>query len=182
MRDGYYGRPDSGGVGLNVLIRKNYCSLYETQIRWVFILCPSSLGDPVKIKRIIAGILVGAALLTGTVACKSDADVASENLSKEADSFHILRRIVFYNGITDKYILVIEGYCSLGNDDKPNELSVTCKTGTDGKGNPVFKKHFLGRSDNVTFFEEQIDAAGVSPDHYEVIFKPETIIPQPVVR
>lgn len=129
-----------------------------------------------KFKRVVTIGLASLVLGTGLVACSSPADVASNNISKEADSFHILRRIVFYNGITGAYILVIEGYCSLGNEDKPGELSVTCKTGRNS-----YKKHFLGLSNNVTYFEEQITDANVSPNHYEVIFKPSSIIPQPVI-
>jgi hypothetical protein len=130
-----------------------------------------------QIKRIAVAIAAVVALLTMTSACSSDADVASRNLSKDADNFKILRRIVFYNGITGEYILSIEGYCALGNEDKANELSVTCKTGND-----QYRKHFLGLSDNVTYFEEQIVDAGVSTSHYEVVFKPSAIIPQPVIR
>ncbi len=104
-------------------------------------------------------------------ACSTDADVVSENLSKAADQFEINRRIVFYNGITDKYMLTIEGHCSI--NDQGNQLEVTCKTGPDS-----YKKHFLGLSDNVTYIAEQIDSASVSKDHYRVIFKPETIIPE----
>lgn len=102
----------------------------------------------------------------------SAADVASENLSKAADSFEIDRRIVFYNGITGEYMLTIEGKCSLGNNDPARELSVTCKTGENS-----FKKHFLGLSDNVTYFAEQVQPANVSAYHYRVIFKPAAIIP-----
>lgn len=102
----------------------------------------------------------------------SDADVASRNLSTAADKFEIERRIVFYNGITDNYILVIEGRCSLGNFDAVDELTVTCKVGSN-----EFKKHFLGLSDNVTFFAEQIESAPASEYRYRVILKPETIIP-----
>ena len=120
-------------------------------------------------KRILFVILVLAVLLS---ACGAEADVASVNLSKEADQFQITRRIVFYNGITSDYILVIEGLCSLGNYDADGELSVTCKTGAN-----QYKKHFLGLSDNVTYFAEQIDSATVDPYHYKVIFRPETILP-----
>lgn len=109
--------------------------------------------------------------LAGLVAC-SDADVASQNLSTAADNFQINRRVVFYNGITDAYILVVEGLCSLGNYDSAGQLTVTCKTGPSS-----YKKHFLGLSDNVTFFAEQLDPVEVSPFHYRVIFKPATIIP-----
>jgi hypothetical protein len=104
--------------------------------------------------------------------CARDADVASENLSKAADMFEISRRVVFYNGITGEYILTIEGLCSIGNNDKDRKLSITCKTG-EGQ----YKKHFLGLSDNVTFFAEQLVPSKESAYHYRVIFKPQVIVP-----
>ncbi|RVO55175.1 hypothetical protein CN090_04460 [Sinorhizobium meliloti] len=118
-------------------------------------------------KRTLAAI-AAAALLAGC----TDADIASQNLSKAADNFEVTRRVVFYNGITGDYILTIEGLCSLGNQDSSGELTVTCKTGP-----KAYKKHFLGLSDNVTFFAEQLEAANVSAYHYRVVFKPQTIIP-----
>jgi len=114
-------------------------------------------------------ITLGAVLLAG---CSQPADVASRNLSTAADNFEIQRRIVFYNGITDTYMLEVTGRCSLGNEDQPGQLSITCRTGPE-----EFKKHFLGLSDNVTYFVEQIDGAGASDDSYRVVFRPETIIP-----
>ena len=105
-----------------------------------------------------------------------DAEIASRNLSKAADNFEIVRRIVFYNGITDTYILTIEGKCSL-YDDGHGQLEVTCKT-----GHNTYKKHFLGLSDNVTYFAEQLDAANVSENHYRVTFKPRAILPDIDVR
>lgn len=123
-------------------------------------------------KRIVAAVSMVLAL----AAC-SDADVASRNLSKAADQFEITRRIVFYNGITGDYILTVQGLCSLGNADKPREVSVTCKVGPN-----TFKKHFLGISDNVTFFVEQIDSAEASPYQYRVVFKPLAIVPDIEIR
>lgn len=122
------------------------------------------------IKRLITAVLAIAAASI-FMSC-TDADVASRNLSKAADQFQVHRRIVFYNGITDTYMLTIEGLCSLGNNDGPDELTVTCKTGTDG-----YKKHFLGLSDNVTYFVEQLQSENVSTARYKVIFKPSVIIP-----
>lgn len=130
-----------------------------------------------KTARIIATAIVLSLGVTGLTACTSDADVASDNLSKEADNFKINRRIVMYNAITDKYILSVEGFCSLGNNDPAGQRSITCKVG-EGQ----YKKHFFGLADNVTFFAEQLDSAGVSTQHYKVIFKPESIIPVPEVR
>ncbi len=116
--------------------------------------------------------LLGLALaLSG---CANDARVARENLKQEADSFKILRRIVFYNGITNDYMLTIEGYCSQEQDAR--KFIVTCKA-PDG-----FKNHFLYLSDNVTYISEQLSAQNVSTQHYKFIFKPSVVIPTVEVK
>lgn len=120
-------------------------------------------------KKFLVVLLMMILLLT--TSC-SDADVASRNISTAADNFEINRRIVFYNGITNDYILVVEGLCSLGNYDTTAEISITCKTGAN-----EFKKHYLGLSDNVTYFSEQIESASVDLYYYRVIFKPSVIVP-----
>lgn len=94
------------------------------------------------------------------------------NLSKSADNFEVNRRIVFFNGITDKYLLEIEGLCSVAADGADSQLEVTCKVG-DGE----YKKHFLGLSDNVTYFVEHLEPTETDPYHYTVRFRPETIVP-----
>lgn len=108
-------------------------------------------------------------------ACQDDATVASYNLSKAADNFEVTRRVVFMNGITDNYMLEILGLCSI--EDQGNQLEVTCKTGDN-----VYKKHFLGLSDNVTYFVEQLEEREVSAYHYRVTFKPQGIIPDVDLR
>lgn len=112
-----------------------------------------------------------------SIGCSRDADVVSYNISKDSDNFKILRRIVFYNGITGDYMLSIEGYCSKDNTSTERTLGIVCDT-----GNGNYKKHLLGLSDNVTFFIEQIDGANVSKSHYKVIFKPSVIIPNIEMR
>ena len=120
----------------------------------------------------IISILICLLMMVFVTGCNTDADVASRNLSKAADMFEINRRVVFYNGITDNYILVVEGRCSIDIDSNDNQLELTCKTGPG-----IFKKHYLGLSDNVTYFAEQLDSAAVDTYQYRVIFKPEAIIP-----
>jgi hypothetical protein len=115
--------------------------------------------------------LVAVVMMVAAVGC-SDADLASHNLSKAADQFEVTRRVVFYNGITDSYMLTIEGRCSLGNNDSPGQLTVTCMVGP-----KEYKKHFLGLSDNVTYFVEQTEGVAASPYRYRVIFKPDMIVP-----
>lgn len=129
-----------------------------------------------KLIKLITISLAAAALVSAISGC-SDADVASKNLSKAADMFEVNRRIVFYNGITGEYMLTIEGLCSLGNQDKTSQLSVTCKTGPS-----AYKKHFLGLSDNVTYVVEQVDSIAASPYQYRVVFKPLAIIPDVEIR
>lgn len=106
------------------------------------------------------------------VACSTDADTASRNLSQAADMFEINRRVVFYNGINGEYMLTIEGRCSLGSGQSTRSLTVTCKVGPND-----FRKHFLGLSDNVTYFAEQLEGIDVSVYHHRIIFKPQSIIP-----
>lgn len=122
-------------------------------------------------------LIVAAVATVLLVGCSRDADIASRNLSRAADMFEVTRRIVFYNGITGDYMLTIQGLCSLGNNDPARQLTVTCKTSP-----TEYKKHFLGLSDNVTFFVEQIDGVAASPYQYRVIFKPLSIVPDIEVR
>lgn len=105
---------------------------------------------------------------------QSDADVAAHNLSVEAEQFKVARRIVVINGITDKYLAEITGYCSVETTDSAlgGSLEVTCKLGPN-----AFKKSFFGLSDNVSYMVQQIDPIDVSTRRYEVIFKPISIVP-----
>jgi len=127
-----------------------------------------------KMKKIVTSALIATTAIIGLTGCSSDADVAVSNLSKAAEQFEIQRRIVFFNGITDKYLLEVQGLCSVesGLSALEGSLEVTCKTGP-----TEFKKHFLGLSDNVSYFVEQIEGASVSTYNYRVIFKPDVIIP-----
>lgn len=121
-------------------------------------------------KSSVIGILAAFAIMGSVTGCSTDADMASKNLAKDAETFKITRRVVFINGITDTYMLSIEGKCSI--EDQGNQLEVTCKT-SDSK----YKKHLLGLSDNVTYFVEQLEETSIDLYHYKVIFKPQTIIP-----
>ena len=125
--------------------------------------------------RTIAAIALAAALaLSGC----SAAEVASHNLSTEADQFRVDRRIVGINLITDKYLFVVTGKCSIEPDEVESQLEITCKIGED-----AYQKHFIGipSGANVTYTVEQLATTDVSEYHYEFVFKPEAIVPT-VVR
>lgn len=129
-----------------------------------------------KNRTFAAGLIMAATigLMTG---CSTDADMASHNLSNDADNFKVDRRIVFINGITDEYLLTIEGLCSIKADTTDSQLEVTCKTGPDS-----YKKHFLGLSDNVTYLVEQLEGRDVSLYRYKVQFRPTAIVPDVEVK
>ena len=104
--------------------------------------------------------------------CLQEADIASQNVSVAAHNFEVNRRVVFFNGITGEYMLTIEGLLSVTESSSQSRLEVTVKTGPSN-----YKKHYLGLSDNVSYFVEQLEPVKADPFHYRVIFRPTTIIP-----
>lgn len=117
--------------------------------------------------------LVATSLLVATLAlagCKSNAETVSENLSKEAEQFEVQRRIVGINGITDKELFLVEGKCSISRE--ADALVVTCKHADDD-----FRKHYVGKADNMIWISTQLDGLDVSEYHTKIVLKPESLIP-----
>lgn len=119
-------------------------------------------------KKLLILPLIALVLMAGS--CESDATKASRNLSTAADNFEIVRNIVFYNTWTDTEVVTVTGLCSL--DVGTSKLSVTCKE-PDG----LFKKHYLGRSANLSFFAVQLESVNVSTFHTRIVWKPQGFIP-----
>lgn len=121
-------------------------------------------------------VLVALAVLcVGVTAC-SDASVVRSNLETAEQNFQVYRRVVFYNGITGDYILTIEGRLAV-TVDTDGDLVVTVKTDSG-----EYLKHYLGLSDNVTYFSEALLPSAVSDRSYKVVFKPSAIVPTLEVR
>lgn len=122
----------------------------------------------------IRSAVLALAIILALTACDSEAETTSQNLTQAADNFEVTRRITFVNGITDKYLLTIEGRCSIKDskdDNSKGQLEVTCKVG-DGQ----YKRHTLGLSDNV-YVVEQIEPSKVDAYRYRIIYRPQTLIP-----
>lgn len=113
--------------------------------------------------------VIAMSILAGCV--EDDAKIATANLTKAADNFEINRRVVFYNGLTDTYILSVEGLCSMDLNASATAFNVICKVGPND-----YKRHTLVLSDNTSAFVEQLEPATVSAYHYRVTFKPQAII------
>ena len=118
-----------------------------------------------KILKVLSiGLLIGAV----TTGCTS-AETVGYNLSKEADEFKVKRRITFINLRTDSYLFSITGNCSVQGS---SEIEVICRIGED-----KYQKHFFGVSTETTYIVEQMEYNDVSRYDYEIVFRPEAIVP-----
>jgi hypothetical protein len=118
-------------------------------------------------------IIPAAAVAVALTACGSNADVVSDNISKEAEKFQVQRKIIGINGITDKVLFEVEGKCSLEyGESMDRTLDVICKHGPDD-----YRKHYVGMSDNVSFISTQVDGIDVSEYRTKIILKPENLVP-----
>ncbi len=115
----------------------------------------------------IVGILTAVAI---PILSPDDARVAKNNMTKAADNFEIMRRVVMYNAITGKNVMVTEGRCSVENDQY--RTSIICKI---GEGQYI--RNFYGRSDNTAYLVEQMAPVPVNVYHYRRTFKPQSVLP-----
>ena len=122
-------------------------------------------------KKVLSAIIVGLLLGTGLVGC-TEANTVSTNISREADNFNVTRRLVVINGRTDTIIFSLVGNFSLTVDQEENQLEVIAEV-RDG----VYRKHFIGLSDEIMYFIEDVGDTEVSKYGYEVEFIPQQVIP-----
>lgn len=124
-------------------------------------------------KKVLISLLVSISVIgmVGMVGC-TEANTVSTNISKEADNFNVTRRLVVINGRTDTIIFSLVGNFSLTIDQEENQLEVIAEV-RDG----VYRKHFIGLSDEIQYFVEDVGDNEVSKYRYEVEFMPEKIIP-----
>ena len=128
-------------------------------------------------KKVLISLLVGISVIgmVGMVGC-TEANTVSTNISREADNFNVTRRLVVINGRTDTIIFSLVGNFSLTVDQEENQLEVIAEV-RDG----VYRKHFIGLSDEIQYFVEDVGDNEVSKYRYEVEFMPEKIIPVKII-
>lgn len=119
------------------------------------------------IVAIITFIIFLCLILTGC----TDAETVSYNISKEADKFKVKRRITFINLRSNEFLFTITGNCSV-QDGSSDELNVICRIGDD-----KYQKHMLKVSDETTYVIEQLEYSDVSKYDYELVFRPQAIVP-----
>ena len=117
-------------------------------------------------KKIIKSLAL-VTLLT-TTGC-TQADRVRYNITEDADSFNITRRITVFNTRTDKVLMQMTGVMSIKTDKDTKELNVLVKDGE------TYYKHIIYLNDDTTYVMEDIGGADVSRSAYEIHFLPEVL-------
>lgn len=102
----------------------------------------------------------------------SQADRVSYNLSKDADNFNAVRQLTVINGIKGEILFQMTGKISIHEKTSPRQLEIIVE-----ESEGVYKKHFVGLSDNVTYLVEDITGRTTNPNQYQLNFNPNMIIP-----
>ena len=127
-------------------------------------------------KKLLLILLIPILLMTTgcTALFGNSADTVKENISKEADEFKVKRRITFINLRSGEYLFQLTGNCSVkgGSSSSNRELEVICRIGED-----KYQKHMLYIANETTYVVEQLEYSDVSRYDYEIVFRPEAIIP-----
>lgn len=113
---------------------------------------------------------LGIMLLTGCAT--NDADIASMNLSTDADNFKVLRKVTFINTVSDEVLYTVEGNFSINADMGDNQLEIVAQTGKN-----EFQKHFLGLSPTTVYIVEQLEWQEVDKYRFKINIKPSSLIP-----
>ncbi|WP_040194281.1 beta-sandwich lipoprotein [Clostridium culturomicium] len=124
-----------------------------------------------KVKRILCVMLVCLSMSV-FVGC-NEADKVSQNLSKEADNFNVVREITVINCLQGDVLFQMSGKMSIKADVSDNQLEVIVED------NGTYVKHFIGLSDNVTYVVEDLNlgANDVSKYKYTLNFNPKMWFP-----
>lgn len=124
-------------------------------------------------KKIMISVLA-VFMLVGLSGCDDrEADKVSYNVSKEADNFNVIRRLVVINARTDKPMFELIGAFSF--ELQNNRIIAVVETGPN-----EYKKHSVGLTNWTLWSVEDISGAEVSKYKYEVNFLPEMILPYTV--
>lgn len=126
-----------------------------------------------RVLSIIGTVLLSLFLAVGLTGCMTEADKVSYNVSKEADNFNVMRRLVVINSRSDKIILQMVGKLSIKVDAVEKQLEVVSEMPNDAG----YQKHFVNMNEWTTYTLEDVSGVSVSKYGYEMEFMPESIIP-----
>lgn len=121
----------------------------------------------------IACILTVLSITVGTITgCATQADVVSQNLSKEADNFNVLRQVTVINCIGNDILFQMTGKMSISKDNTDNQLEIVVED-EDGS----YQKGLIGLSDNVTYIVNDLETNYVSRYKFTINYNPKMWLP-----
>lgn len=119
-------------------------------------------------KKTITSLIVAIMFVVGMSGCR-EANHVSYNISKEADSFNVTRRITVFNLRTNEVLWQMTGNFSTQADG--NDLDVIVEL-----PDKQYAKHYFNLNDEWTaYIVEDLSGTGVTPYAYELNFLPESI-------
>lgn len=127
-------------------------------------------------KKLIGALAALLAIVTLS-GCARDSDVASRNISNDADNFKVLRKITFINTESGEVLYTVEGNMSIKADTGDNQLEITAKTGKD-----KFQKHILGLSPKTVYIVQQQEWQHTNQYNFKITWKPSTVVPDVEIR
>lgn len=124
-----------------------------------------------KVKRMLCVMMICLSMSV-FVGC-NESDRVSQNLSKEADNFNIVREITVINCLQGDVLFQMSGKMAIKADVSDNQLEVI----VEDEGEYV--KHFIGISDNVTYVIEDLNLGKneVSKYKYTLNYNPKMWLP-----
>lgn len=118
---------------------------------------------------LLVAALIFCCMLTG---CSTQAERVSYNLSQQADNFNNIRQLTVINCLQGDVLFQMTGKISITADTADNQLEIIVE---DEGG--VYKKHFIGLSDNVTYVVEDVTGEYVDNYKYTLNFNPKMWLP-----
>ncbi len=122
-----------------------------------------------KMKKMMA-IILAVVMVVGLAGC-TQASRVSANLSQEADSFNIVRKLVAFNQRTGDVVFIAVGNFSL-QKESDGDLAII---GEDDDG--TFYKHFVYLSSEMGYTCEQIKTTSVSKYKFTINYNPNYLFP-----
>ncbi len=120
-------------------------------------------------KLLFVSLFVMVLLFAG---CGTQAEIASYNLSQEADNFNVVRQLTVINCIEGDVLFQMTGKFSITVDVPEKQLEVVVED-----ENGAYQKHFIGLSDNVTYVVEQKNFKDVNQYKYVLNYNPKMWVP-----
>lgn len=128
-----------------------------------------------KMKKITKLLLLTLLAVLFLVGCR-ESNRVSYNVSREADSFGVVRRVTVINMRSDNIVFEAVGNIAIDTSDS-EKLIVIMQTDED-----TYKKHYINMTEWNMYVVEDVEGAKADQYKYEIRYVPEAVIPLEVIK